>query len=131
MKSIKIAISMLLVLIIAGCGGRVQPIMQVEDTPVAYDLQKKEVQTAIITAVTQRGWNVKNAGENEVTAKLIIRSHTAEISIPYSEKYYSIEYVDSDNLNASDGKIHRNYNRWINNLNVDIQKQLANIALAK
>ncbi|TOP12853.1 hypothetical protein CGH23_04310, partial [Vibrio parahaemolyticus] len=26
---------------------------------------------------------------------------------------------------ASDGKIHRNYNRWVNNLNVDIQRALA------
>lgn len=45
--------------------------------------------------------------------------------IPYDTKFYSILYVKSENLDEDDGKIHRNYNRWINNLNVDIQRQLA------
>ncbi|TOO24649.1 hypothetical protein CGH40_22300, partial [Vibrio parahaemolyticus] len=44
---------------------------------------------------------------------------------PYNNKYYSIIYLNSVNLKASDGKIHRNYNRWVNNLNVDIQRALA------
>ena len=45
--------------------------------------------------------------------------------IPYNNNYYSIIYLNSVNLKASDGKIHRNYNRWVNNLNVDIQRAIA------
>jgi len=35
MKLLKIAVSMLFIFVLAGCG-RVQPVMNVEDTPVAH-----------------------------------------------------------------------------------------------
>lgn len=124
MKAIKYTISILLVVLLAGCG-RVQPILNVENTPVAYNLQSDEVKAAIVVAATNRGWVISNSTPTELTAKLMSRDHSAEIRIPYSDKYYSIIYVGSVNLKAGGGNIHRNYNRWVNNLNVDIQKQLA------
>lgn len=123
MKAIKYTISILLVVLLAGCG-RVQPVMNVENAPVAYNLTSDEVKAAIVVAATNRGWVIANSTATEVTAKLLARDHSAEVRIPYSDKYYSITYVSSVNLKASDGNIHRNYNRWVNNLNVDIQKQL-------
>ncbi|MGD8112763.1 hypothetical protein ACQEXU_19355 [Vibrio sp. TRT 21S02] len=130
MKSLKLLSSLFLVLLLAGCG-RVQPIMTVEDTPVAYNLQSKQVKMAILQAATNRGWIVDEVKPGELSAKLHVRSHFAEVKIPYNEKYYSILYVSSENLRAEDGKIHRNYNRWINNLNVDIKKQLSLTAAAQ
>ncbi|WP_165311748.1 hypothetical protein [Vibrio ziniensis] len=124
MKAIKYTVSILLAVLLVGCG-RVQPVMNVENTPVAYNLQSEQVKAAIITAATNRGWIISNNTSTELGFKLLSRDHSAEISIPYSAKYYSINYVTSTNLLASDGTIHRNYNRWINNLNVDIQKYLA------
>jgi hypothetical protein len=43
----------------------------------------------------------------------------ANIKISYDAKAYSLEYVDSKNLdyNPKTKKIHRNYVRWVNNLN--------------
>lgn len=128
MKFFKVAVSLLFVLILVGCG-RVQPILQVENTPVAYDLQKKQVKRAIIEAAMNRGWTVKNGQGNEVELEIMARAHKATIRVPYTEKFYSILYVSSVNLNADNkGNIHRNYNRWINNLNVDIQNKIALIA---
>ncbi|NOH98798.1 hypothetical protein [Vibrio sp. 99-70-13A1] len=127
MKSLKIVISLLFVLILAGCG-RVQPVMNVEDTPVALNLQSKQVKTAIYDSATDRGWLVSEIKPGLLRAELYVRSHHAVIEIPYSDKFYSILYVESDNLKYSDGKIHRNYNRWINNLNVDIKRKLAVMA---
>ncbi len=124
MLRLKLFISVLLTLLLVGCG-RVQPVMNVEDTPVAYDLQNKEVKAAIVQSATNRGWTIEETSPGLLIAKINVRSHFAEVEIPYSNKYYSIIYLNSVNLKASDGKIHRNYNRWVNNLNVDIQRTLA------
>lgn len=124
MSPLKLLSSLILALLLVGCG-RVQPVMNVEDTPVTYNLQSKQVKMAIMQAATNRGWMVTEANPGELIAKLHVRSHYAEVKIPFNAKYYSILYLNSVNLKASDGKIHRNYNRWVNNLNVDIKRQLA------
>ncbi|EGA71656.1 hypothetical protein VISI1226_12756 [Vibrio sinaloensis DSM 21326] len=124
MSPFKLLSSALLALLLVGCG-RVQPVMNVEDTPVAYNLQSKQVKSAIMQAASNRGWVIEEISPNELNAKIHVRSHFAEVKIPYNEKFYSIIYLNSENLKASDGKIHRNYNRWINNLNVDIKRQLS------
>lgn len=130
MSPFKLLGAALLALLLAGCG-RVQPVMNVEDTPVAYNLQSKQVKLAIMQAASNRGWVVEEVSANELNAKLHVRSHYAEVKIPYNEKFYSIIYLNSENLKADDGKIHRNYNRWVNNLNVDIKRQLSVIAAAQ
>lgn len=130
MSPLKLLSSLLLTLLLVGCG-RVQPVMNVEDTPVGYNLQSKEVKMAIMQAATNRGWTVEEVGPNELNAKIHVRSHYAEVKIPFNDKFYSIIYLNSENLKANGGKIHRNYNRWINNLNVDIKRQLTLTASAK
>ncbi|MCZ4292907.1 hypothetical protein [Vibrio sinaloensis] len=124
MSSFKLLGSLLLALLLVGCG-RVQPVMNVEDTPVGYNLQSKQVKMAIMQAATNRGWIVEEVSPTELNAKIHVRDHYAEIKIPFSDKFYSIIYLNSENLKENGGKIHRNYNRWINNLNVDIKRQLA------
>ncbi len=124
MLRFKLFISLILTLLLVGCG-RVQPVMNVEDTPVVYDLQSNQVKSAIVQSVQNRGWTIVKSTPDELIAKITVRSHSAEVKIPYSSKFYSIIYLNSVNLNAGDGNIHRNYNRWVNNLNVDIQHSLA------
>lgn len=124
MLRFKLFISLILTLFLVGCG-RVQPVMNIEDTPVAYDLQSNQVKSAIVKSVQNRGWTLVKSSPDEIIAKITVRSHSAEIKIPYSNKFYSIIYMNSVNLHASDGNIHRNYNRWVNNLNIDIQRSLA------
>ncbi|MFM2587773.1 hypothetical protein [Vibrio sp. TBV020] len=130
MSPLKLLSSLLLALLLVGCG-RVQPVMNVEDTPVGYNLQSKQVKMAIMQAATNRGWVVEEVNSGELNAKIHVRSHYAEVKIPYNAKFYSILYLNSDNLKAEGGKIHRNYNRWVNNLNVDIKRQLSLVAAAE
>jgi hypothetical protein len=127
MSPLKLLSPLLLALLLVGCG-RVQPVMNVEDTPVGYNLQSKQVKMAIMQAATNRGWIVEEVNSGELNAKLHVRSQYAEVQIPFNSKFYSILYLNSDNLKAEDGKIHRNYNRWVNNLNVDIKRQLSLVA---
>jgi hypothetical protein len=127
MKLLKIAVSMLFIFVLAGCG-RVQPVMNVEDTPVAHNLQSKQVKSAIYESAENRGWLVSEIKPGLIRAKLYVRSHQAVVDIPYNDKFYSILYVESENLKYDDGQIHRNYNRWVNNLNVDIKRKLEQMA---
>lgn len=118
-----------LVLLLIGCS--TQPILNVDNTPVAYDLQKKQVKKAIISSAIKRGWVVKKQTDSEIILGLNVRSHSAEVKIPYTEKNYSIIYTSSINLKEKNGSIHRNYNRWVNNLNVDIQRQLSVMSIGQ
>lgn len=49
----------------------------------------------------------------------------AEVRITYTATSYDIKYDSSLNLQASGGKIHKNYNRWVRNLDKDIQLNLS------
>ncbi|NEN67729.1 hypothetical protein G3W52_27560, partial [Escherichia coli] len=72
-----------------------------------------------------RQWIMSDAGPGVIKGKLQNRDHVADIKINYSATSYSIVYVSSINLMAANGKIHRNYNRWVHNLDKDIQVTLA------
>ena len=49
----------------------------------------------------------------------------APSDIPYSTARYSITYKSSENLQAANGTIHKNYNGWIQNLTRGINAQLS------
>ncbi|EOD80581.1 hypothetical protein D515_00535 [Grimontia indica] len=114
---------------LVGCN-RVQPIKEVVDAPVAFNIPAASVKQAIIESGIDRGWIMTETTPGVIRGELFVRSHRAVIDIPYNDKSYSINYVESENLMESGGKIHRNYNRWVNNLDVDIRKKLAVLAAA-
>ncbi|MGF1748700.1 hypothetical protein [Vibrio cionasavignyae] len=130
MKALKFAVAFVMTLVLVGCG-RVQPVLNFENEPVAHDLTAEQVKSAIIAAATAREWVISEPKPGVLKATILVRTHEAEAEIPYTNKYYSITYVSSKNLKAADGEIHRNYNRWINNLNTDIRKQLTAVAASK
>ena len=113
---------------IAGCY-TAAPIQNVKDTavvsPAGKPLSTEQVRLAIVRAGAGLGWVVTDARPGVMNAKLLIRNHTAEVEIPYSTTMYSITYKSSLNLDEGNGKIHRNYNGWILNLNRAINAQLA------
>lgn len=108
---------------LAGCA-RTAPIEQV-NAIVSADHTEAQVKDAIIKAGAQRQWIMSDAGPGVIKGKLQNRDHVADIKINYSATSYSIVYVSSINLMAANGKIHRNYNRWVHNLDKDIQVTLA------
>ena len=54
-------------------------------------------------------------------AEINVRNqYYAAIDIRYTRNSYAITYRDSRDLGYKDGKIHRNYNRWVSMLDRDI-----------
>jgi hypothetical protein len=82
-----------------------------------------EVQTAILRAGTQLGWQMQAVSPGRISGQIALRTHTAVVDIEHDAKSYSIKYRDSTNLDARDGMIHRNYNGWIQNLEKAIRTQ--------
>lgn len=100
------------------------PIDQVHAT-VSTGHTAEQVKTAILKAGQKRDWIMSEAGPGVIKGRLQARDHSVEIRIPYSATSYSINYESSMNLKAADGKIHKNYNRWVHNLDHDIQMNLS------
>ena len=114
----------------AGCN-TIAPIQNVSNASAigtgGKSLSTDEVRGAILRAGAGLGWIMTEARPGLVKGKLLLRTHVAEIEIPYSQTEYSIVYKTSVNLDEAGGKIHRNYNGWIQNLNRGINTQLAAI----
>ena len=100
-------------------------IVNINDAAIPLGLDMDTVTAAITTGVADRRWIPTVVGPGHVEATLLIRSHTAVVDITFNESAYSITYKDSDNLDYKDGRIHRNYNRWVANLNQMLQRKLA------
>lgn len=113
---------------LAGCN-TIAPIHNVASASVTTQanqaLTTEQVRGAIVRAGAGLGWIMKDVGPGRLTGTLMLRTHTAEVDIPYSASSYSITYRSSSNLQESGGRIHRNYNGWIQNLNKGINAQLA------
>ena len=58
------------------------------------------------------------------TVETVRGQYHAEIDIPYSADHYRIQYRDSSGLDYKDGKIHKNYIRWVRLLDRDIVRDL-------
>ncbi|MFK7897726.1 MAG: hypothetical protein AB8G23_17960 [Myxococcota bacterium] len=98
-----------------------------ENVPITGDLSLAGVKKGIMKAAAARGWQIKESGPQELTARVMVRSHTAVITIKYKKDSYSIFYKDSTNLRhkpGDPGKIHGNYNKWVSILMNDIALEL-------
>jgi hypothetical protein len=117
-----------------GCNHN-QPINDVVNVPFSYPqgkaLSMTEIQRAIINAGSGLGWVMQPAGPGKISGRLALRTHLAEVDIEHNTKTYSIKYRDSQNLDAKDGTIHKNYNSWVQNLDRAIQAQVNNAAALK
>lgn len=114
-----------LAIIMAGC--TTTPIYQVDRHPIpptATNLSKKKIKKAIVEAAVLRGWQVESVKPGRLRGTYKRRSHKAVIEIHYTQKSYRILYKSSENLKAGNGSIHRNYNRWVRNLERDIDIKL-------
>ena len=107
---------------LAGCA-RTAPIDQVHSSVTAGHTQD-QVKNAILKAGVQRKWIMTEAGPGVIKARQQSRDHVAEVRT-YTASSYDIKYDSSFNLQASGGKIHKNYNRWVRNLDKDIQLNLS------
>ena len=119
-------------LALSACGSN-PPVFNIEGSPIPLKtdgskLSMNEISTAIIHAATYKRWTTQKTGEGKIRANIYVRSHTAITDIEFNDESFSIQYVDSSNLEYKNGKIHGNYNKWIGNLNREIQLELNRIA---
>jgi hypothetical protein len=89
----------------------------------------EDIAKAIKSALIAREWTVQREEHGLIEAKLFVRSHTADIRIPFNKDSIYIQYVSSTNLLYDEKQgikyIHRNYNKWIRLLERDITNKLA------
>ena len=120
--------AVLTVVVLAGCAN-VAPIQNVDNAPVVSaagkPLTQAQVREAIVRAGAALGWDMKETGPGRMVGTLVLRTHTAVVDIAYSTTNYSVNYKSSVGLMEANGRIHKNYNGWITNLNKGINAQLA------
>ena len=108
---------------------RSEPVMNVSSSPVPAGLSGTQVEKGIILGGSERGWIISRIDEGHLLGTLKLRRHVAVVDIRWTPSSYSITYKDSQNLKHRDGVIHRNYNKWVRNLDLDIQRALTTISL--
>ena len=108
----------------AGCTSK--PVLNTQhDLPATAQVSEEKMKTVIVNALQKREWTVQRLSPQLVQAEITVRNqYYAAIDIRYTPNSYAITYRDSRELGYKDGKIHRNYNRWVNNLDHDIMAGL-------
>jgi hypothetical protein len=124
------AISLLLCVPNRSFAARVEPIhdavIRVPATATMDDIAK-----AIKHALIERGWTLQREENGLIEAKIFVRSHIADIRIPFDKEYVHVQYVSSMNLLYDEKQgikhIHRNYNKWTKLLERDVANRLAQL----
>ncbi|WP_411390588.1 hypothetical protein [Pseudomonas sp. MPB23] len=108
----------------AGCTSK--PILNTQHELVASpQVSEEKMKTVIVDALQKRNWTVQRLSPQLVQAEINVRNQFyAAIDIRYTRNSYAITYRDSRDLGYKDGKIHRNYNRWVSMLDRDIMAAL-------
>ena len=121
---------LIVLLVLVNFTGCVKPIFHIENgaLPASNDGKSyttDQVKEAILVACKSRGWSPIVKSYGVIEASISVRTkHQAVIKITYTAENINIHYVSSENLKYSNGKIHRNYNKWISLLYSSIKQQL-------
>ncbi len=88
-------------------------------------LTLNQVKASVMRGCVGKGWTPRFEEPGLIHCSITVRTHSAEVAIPFTASEYDIRYVDSVNLDDDgQGHIHRNYNNWVNNLSGSIQQEL-------
>lgn len=125
-------LAVLLVAVLAVSGCRTAPINNVNASyPTASSspraLTQNDYKRAIIRAGANRGWTFDDAGPGHLIGRVDVRGkHSAVVDLYFDRSTYRIEHQSSQGLNydASKNAIHPNYNKWVQNLQRDIDREV-------
>ncbi|MBK1699098.1 hypothetical protein CKO21_17785 [Rhodovibrio salinarum] len=130
--ALRLVAAVLLVAALAGC--RTSDIYNVQEASLSAppSTEMMEVENAIKRAGGRLGWQIQRADPDQpghLIGRLPIRSHVAVVDIMHNTQTFSITYKDSTNLkyDAAEGKIHSNYNGWVQNLRTEIVREASSI----
>ncbi|MEM7169025.1 MAG: hypothetical protein AAF530_02575 [Pseudomonadota bacterium] len=127
MKPLLKPIVLFSLIFVAAC--RLAPVENVESASLGApaNATMEQVEEAIRRAGLGLGWQMVPEAPGDIKGTLRLRSHVAVVDITYDTKTYSINYLDSQNLKYEDGRIHKNYNSWVQNLSNAIQVEASAI----
>ncbi len=100
-------------------GGRPIPMQEIIDAPFPWPTGKPatmdQAQRAVMAGLAAKGWVGSVAAPGKAHGLLHRDDWTCEIDVTFDTKSYSIRYADSKNLDydATKKVIHRNFNRWL------------------
>ena len=106
------------------------PIYDINSTAIPNSIDGSmplsDITRSITSAAAKHGWELRVEKPGHIVGTLHLREHEAVVDILYDTKSYSILYKSSQNLQYDEKNrtIHKNYNSWIRNLNVSIQREL-------
>jgi len=132
-KFLMLMIAAGLSVIFLGCGAA--QIYNVNNNTISLSADQQvrmvDVEKAIIRAGAGLGWVMKKVADGQIQGTLTLRKHIATVIIKYNTEEYSINYLDSTNLdyNSAENTIHSQYNVWVQNLNKAVQVQLSLIGI--
>src|SRR5689334_23128973 len=124
MQTAKVLVVACALSFLAACS-TAKPVMNFDNVAIATTHTTDQVRQAIIAAGTSRGWTMTDTKPGVVHGTVKSHKHQADVDVTYTATSYSIDYVSSVDLDYKNGMIHRNYNRWVANLNQAIQLLLS------
>ena len=97
--------------------------------PILATEDRATTRAAIFEGMAVRGWVVEDEDGKRILARLDRRRHVAKAWIDYAGRQIQFRYGGSESLDCkaegdSCRAIHRNYNRWVRNLGIDISKAI-------
>ncbi|HUX79852.1 MAG TPA: hypothetical protein VMW10_08945 [Alphaproteobacteria bacterium] len=111
---------------LVGCGSRA-PVYNVERHAMpakAKALSTQEIGQRICEVLSRREWNCNQTTANTLVCHLKRRTHNAIVQIDYNQDYFSIHYIDTNNLRYECGTVHAKYNKWIKLMEKDILRSI-------
>jgi hypothetical protein len=118
---------------IAACS-RAEPVYTVSNhpiPPVAQKLTLPEIEKTIMLAGAQRNWRFEPVKPGQLKGRYFDGKREAVVDVSYSQTAYSIALNSTMNLRQTDNTVHGTYNRWIRNLEEDIEQRLYKAGLEK
>lgn len=118
LKSIGLVV---IVFALSGCG---RTIYNVDEKTISQlqvsKISATQVRDIIIKTAQNKGWEIEKVKSGLLSAKIKWNTHVAEIEILYSNKSYSINYLNSVNLIIDETQIHYRYNKLVTALEAAI-----------
>ena len=112
----------------SSASGRTQAVYDIINKPIVTGsgstLSLGQVETLLRRAAEAKGWTVNRIEDGHIVAKIRVRKHYAAIDIRFGMTRYSITYSDSKLLKYDGTEIHRNYNKWIKLIDMNVEQQL-------
>ena len=127
MKQPLIGLAMVILLAAAGCTATLK---NINDSPILTGSEKRATLAEIQKAIEQAGdstlWQIQAVSPGHLVATKTWNVHMAQVDIKYSTDSYRITYKTSSETLKYDGtKIHSDYNTYVKQLDMAINRELA------